>query len=132
MCDIAALLDTHAVLWYITSDSRLSDKARAIIQTKTNLFFSIASLWEIAIKLNLDKLQLTSSFDEILIRLEFINAEILPIAAEDTKTYINLPLFANHRDPFDRILIAQAMNYSLGMVSGDTKFDLYPIQRIWS
>jgi PIN domain nuclease of toxin-antitoxin system len=129
---MAALLDTHAVLWYITSDSRLSDKARAIIQTKTNLFFSIASFWEIAIKLNLGKLQLTSSFDDILIRLEFINAEILSIALEDTKTYINLPLFPNHRDPFDRILIAQAMNYSLDIVSGDSKFDLYSIQRVWA
>jgi PIN domain nuclease of toxin-antitoxin system len=128
---MAALLDTHTVLWYITSDSRLSDRARAIIRSRSNLFFSIASLWEISIKLNLGKLQLTSSFDEILVRLEFINAEILPIAVEDTKTYTSLPLIPKHRDPFDRLLVAQAMNYGLDIVSGDEKFDAYPIQRVW-
>lgn len=127
---MAALLDTHSVLWYVTSNPKLSDKARAIIQTKTNLFFSIASLWEIAIKLNLGKLKLSASFDEILIRLEFLNAEILPISVEDTRTYINLSL--HHRDPFDRILIAQAINHSLAIVSADVTFDAYPIQRVWT
>jgi PIN domain nuclease of toxin-antitoxin system len=129
---MAVLLDTHVVLWYITSDARLSDRAKAIIQSKTNLFFSIASLWEIAIKLNIGKLQLTSSFDEILIRLEFINAEILPIKPDDTKTYISLPLIPNHRDPFDRILVAQALNSSFTLLSEDQKFDLYSIQRVWA
>jgi PIN domain nuclease of toxin-antitoxin system len=92
---MAALLDTHTVLWYITSDSRLSDKAISIIRTKADLFFSIASLWEISIKVNLGKLELTSSFEEILIRLEFIGAEILPIAIDI------LPIFhANGETPY--------------------------------
>ncbi|NCJ05731.1 PIN domain-containing protein [Synechococcales cyanobacterium C] len=125
------LLYTHALLWYITSDLRLSDKAREIIQTKTNLFFSIASLWEISIKINIGKLQQSSSFDDILIRLEFINAEILSLKEEDAKTYVDLPFIPEHRDPFDRILVAQAINYSLDIVSGDKKFDLYPIGRVW-
>lgn len=128
---MAVLIDTHVLLWHITSDARLSDRAKAIIQSKTNLFFSIASLWEITIKLNIGKLHLASSFDEILIRLEFINAEILPIKPEDTKNYISLPLIPNHRDPFDRILVAQALNSSFTLLSEDQKFDLYPIQRVW-
>ena len=83
---MAALLDTHAVLWYITSDSKLSTKAKDIIRGRVELFFSIASLWEISIKLNIGKLQLASSFDELLIRLNFIGAEILPIGIDDAKT----------------------------------------------
>ncbi len=125
------LLDTHVVLWYITGNSNLSSKAREIIDTKSELFFSIASLWEISLKLNIGKLHLTSSFDEILTRLNFIGVEILPIKIEDTKTYIKLPLLPKHRDPFDRILVAQAMNHSLNLVSADAKFDAYPIQRVW-
>lgn len=128
---MAALLDTHAVLWYVMADARLSDRARSIISARSELFFSIASLWEISIKLNIGKLHVTSSFDEILARLNFIGAKILPIAIEDTQTYIELPLMPKHRDPFDRILVAQAMNRSLILVSADAKFDAYSIQRVW-
>lgn len=129
---MSILLDTHAVLWYVESDSRLSDRAKAILDARKDVFFSIASLWEIAIKLNVDKLQITSSFSQLLIRLEFLNVEILPINTEDLDTYIGLPLPKNHRDPFDRILVAQSINYSLPILSSDEKFDLYPIQRVWS
>ena len=128
---MAVLLDTHVVLWYVTSDSRLSDRAREIVEDKTGLFFSMASLWGISIKLNIGKLQLTSSFGELLVRLEFIKAKILPIEIEDTKAYISLRLIPEHRDPFDRLLVAQALNRSLMLVSEDQKFDLYPIERIW-
>jgi PIN domain nuclease of toxin-antitoxin system len=128
---MAILLDTHVVLWYVTSDSRLSNRAREIVEAKTGLFFSMASLWEISIKLNIGKLQLTSSFDELLVRLEFIEAKILPIEVEDAKAYISLPLISGHRDPFDRLLVAQALNRSLVLVSEDEKFDFYPIERIW-
>ena len=102
------------------------------MNARENLFFSVVSLWEIAIKVNIGKLQLTSSFDEILIRLEFLKVEILPISLADAKTYIALPLSTEHRDPFDRMLITQAMNRSLDVVSHDEKFDLYPIQRVWA
>ncbi|MGP1382420.1 MAG: type II toxin-antitoxin system VapC family toxin [Thainema sp.] len=125
------LLDTHAVLWYVESDPSLSAKAKAILDAKKNLFFSTASLWETAIKLNVGKLQITSSFNQLLIRLEFLNMEILPINTEDLNTYIGLPLSKNHRDPFDRILVAQSINHSMPILSGDEKFDLYPVQRVW-
>lgn len=109
----------------------MSANAKAIIDAKRNLFFSIASLWEIAIKLNVGKLQITSSFSQLLIRLEFLNVEILPINTEDLDTYIGLPSSKNHRDPFDRILVAQSMNHTFPILSSDEKFDLYPVQRVW-
>lgn len=129
---MAVLLDTHVVLWYVTQNSSLSLKAREIVEAKSDLFFSMASVWEIAIKLNIGKLQIYCSFDDLLARIAVTRAEILPINIEDTQTYINLPLMPDHRDPFDRILVAQAMNYGLDIVSGDEKFDAYPIQRVWA
>lgn len=129
---MAVLLDTHVVLWYATQNSSLSLKAREIVEAKSDLFFSMASVWEIAIKLNIGKLQIYCSFDDLLARIAVTRSEILPISIEDTQTYINLPLMPEHRDPFDRILVAQAMNYDLDIVSGDEKFDAYPIQRVWA
>ncbi|MGL5080416.1 MAG: type II toxin-antitoxin system VapC family toxin [Microcoleaceae cyanobacterium] len=129
---MTVLLDTHVVLWYMTKNPRLSLKAREIIEAKSGLIFSMASLWEITIKLNIGKLQIDCSFDDLVDRVAVMRAEILPIDIEDTRTYLGLPLLSDHRDPFDRILVAQAMNYSLDIVSGDNKFDLYPIQRVWS
>ena len=129
---MAMLLDTHVLLWYVTENSSLSLKAREIIEAKSGLVFSMVSLWEITVKLNIGKLQIYCSFDDLLARIAVMRAEILPIDIEDTKTYITLPLFPDHRDPFDRLLVAQAMNYGLDIVSGDDKFDAYPIQRVWA
>ena len=123
------LLDTHAFLWYLLGDSNLGSKAKEAIDTKTGLYFSIASLWEISIKINVGKLQLNRSFEDLPKELEYINARIIPITFEDTKIYTSLPL--HHRDPFDRILVAQTMNHSLVLISRDEAFDAYPIQRVW-
>jgi PIN domain nuclease of toxin-antitoxin system len=125
------LLDTHVLLWYVMGDARLFHRARDIIEAKSDLSFSVASLWEIAIKTNIGKLQLNCAFDDLLVRLDYLQAEILPISIDDTKTYISLPLDVDHRDPFDRILVAQVMTRSGVLVSGDTKFDRYSIQRLW-
>jgi PIN domain nuclease of toxin-antitoxin system len=125
------LLDTHIFLWYVMGDSRLNNRAKEIIDAKSELSFSVASLWEITIKINIGKLQLNCSFEDLLARLLHIKAEILPISIEDTQIYMNLPLPPNHRDPFDRILVAQTMNRSLVLVSSDVKFDFYAIQRVW-
>ena len=126
------LLDTHVFLWYVLGDSRLNNRAKEIINAKSELSFSITSMWEVAIKVNIGKLQLDCSFEDLLARLIYIKAEILPISIEDTQTYINLPLLPNHRDPFDRILVAQTINRSLVLVSSDVKFDFYAIQRVWA
>jgi PIN domain nuclease of toxin-antitoxin system len=124
-----SLLDTHAFLWYLLGDSNLGNKAKEAIDAKTGLYFSIASLWEISIKINVGKLQLNRPFEDLPKELEYINVQILPITFQDTEIYTSLPL--HHRDPFDRILVAQTMNHSLVLISRDEAFDSYPIQRVW-
>ena len=128
---MSVLLDTHVVLWYVTNNPNLSPKAKEIVDTKSGLFFSVASLWEITIKINVGKLQFDCSFEGLLSRIAFIRAEIIPIGISNLETYLSLPFPSNHRDPFDRILVAQAMDYSLDILSRDKKFDLYPVNRVW-
>jgi PIN domain nuclease of toxin-antitoxin system len=129
---MAFLLDTHVVLWHISKNPRLSQKAKEIVEAKSDLFFSVASLWEIVIKINIGKLLLDCPFESFLDYVSVMNPEIIPIEIESLKIYLNLPLPPKHRDPFDRILVAQAMDYSLEIVSRDEKFDSYPIQRVWT
>jgi PIN domain nuclease of toxin-antitoxin system len=124
------LLDTHVVLWYLQGNSNLSLSVRSIIEQKQNvLYFSIASLWEIAIKQGLGKLQLQRPFRDLEPALTQLNIQILSITFTDTETYLSLLL--HHRDPFDRILVTQAINRSLALVSRDALLDAYPIQRLW-
>jgi PIN domain nuclease of toxin-antitoxin system len=129
---MAFLLDTHVVLWHISKDPILSQKAKEIVDAKSDLFFSVASLWEIVVKINVGKLQLDCSFESFLDHVAVMNAEIIPIEIASLKIYLDLPISPDHRDPFDRILVAQAMDYSLDIVSRDEKFDFYPIQRVWA
>jgi PIN domain nuclease of toxin-antitoxin system len=125
------LLDTHTFLWYLEDSGKLSYKAAEIIEDSSNtLCLSIASLWEISIKLGLGKLTLQKSFSELEEVLQQLKIEVLPIAFSDTEHYLNLPL--HHRDPFDRILVAQAINHSLVLISCDVAFDAYDIERVWS
>ncbi|MEG4625192.1 type II toxin-antitoxin system VapC family toxin [Microcoleus sp. w1-18aA5] len=125
------LLDTHTLLWYLEDSKQLSSQAGEIIEDPSNaLRLSIASLWEISIKLGLGKLSLQNSFSELEEVLQQLKIEVLPITFSDTECYLNLPL--HHRDPFDRILVAQAINRSLVLVSRDVAFDAYDLQRLWS
>ena len=125
------LLDTHTFLWYLEDSKQLSSKAAETIEDPSNtLRLSIASLWEISIKLGLGKLSLQNSFSELEELLKQLNIDVLPITFSDTECYLNLPL--HHRDPFDRILVAQAMNHSLVLISCDVAFDAYDVQRLWS
>ena len=125
------LLDTHAFLWYLLGDAKLAIKAKDIIDGKENLYFSIVSLWEIAIKINIGKLQIHRPIQDLSQELQSINIHILPIIDKDIELYSALTFPSNHRDPFDRMLIIQAINHSLIMISRDVKFDAYPIQRLW-
>jgi len=125
------LLDTHAFLWYFQGSSNLSVTARKVIQSKENrIYLSIASLWEIAIKLGLGKLEIPSSFNELQQILVQLEIEVLSIAFVDTEQYLTLPL--HHRDPFDRMLVAQSITNSLIIISQDKQLDSYPIQRFWA
>jgi PIN domain nuclease of toxin-antitoxin system len=128
------ILDTHVILWYLSENSNLSTKAKEIIDARNGLYFSIISLWEVSIKVNIGKLQISRPIEALPIELQYMNIQILPIAIRDIEIYTSLPLPNSpikHRDPFDRILIAQAINYSFNLVSKDTAFDSYPILRIW-
>jgi PIN domain nuclease of toxin-antitoxin system len=123
------LLDTHAFIWYSENDPKLSDLLKTEIETADRVYLSIASLWEIAIKLSIGKLSLRSNYESIEASLEPAGITLLPISFVDTVRVMNLPL--HHRDPFDRILIAQAINRSLILVSCDAVFTQYPIQVRW-
>ncbi|MEA5573009.1 type II toxin-antitoxin system VapC family toxin [Calothrix sp. UHCC 0171] len=125
------LLDTHAFLWYLLGDRNLSLKSKGIIDTRENLYFSIVSLWEIAIKINIGKLQIYRPIEDLFKELQYSNIQILPILTQDIELSSTLNFPSNHRDPFDRMLIVQAINLSLVVISKDVKFDDYPIQRLW-
>jgi len=118
------LLDTHTLLWFISGDERTSQNSRNIIESdSTKLFVSIASLWEIAIKINIGKLDLHIPFKKLQKEVLNNNFTILPI--EFTHTVQLSKLEPIHRDPFDRILISQALVENLTIISKDTTFSAY-------
>ena len=125
------LLDTHAFLWWVNDDRRLSDRAREVIgDGATDLFLSAASGWEIAIKTRLGKLQLPSNLDQFIVEQLAMNSiESLPILLRHGLHVANLP--QHHRDPFDRILIAQSQLDDLPIVTADHVFAQYDVQVIW-
>lgn len=125
------LLDAHAVLWFVWDDPKLSPKAKALVEDAANRkLVSIASCWEIAIKVGLGKLNLGEPCRSFLPReIARNNFELLPIALEHATTVEGLTM--HHRDPFDRLLIAQAMVEGLPLVSADVVFDQYEISRLW-
>lgn len=125
------LLDTHTLYWYIEGDPNLSRTAQTLIQDATNdVFISPASYWEIAIKLNLGKWTLNRPYQEFadLATLTYGFA-ILHIQPTHTANLIGLP--PHHGDPFDRLLVAQALAEGLSIVSIDDKLDAYGIIRLW-
>ncbi len=126
-----ALLDTHAFLWFVAGDSRLSIQARRIIEdTETSIFLSIASVWEIAIKVSTGKLSLRDPLDSIISHHLRDNViALLDITVDHTVRLMALPF--HHRDPFDRLLIAQAMTENLPILSVDSAFDSYAVIRLW-
>ena len=124
------LLDTHVFLWYITGDEQLPDKiVRTINNSSNRCYVSIASIWEIAIKLSLDRLVIEGGFETIEDFLDNNDFEILPIDLDDTKALLKLEF--HHRDPFDRMIIAQAKTSGLVIISKDGFFKEYSIETLW-
>lgn len=125
------LLDTHAFLWFVANDSRLSSSARTAIESSENhKWMSIASCWEISIKTGLGKLTLSDPVDVFLPReISTNHFSLLPVKLAHTTFVAGLP--NHHHDPFDRLLISQAMLESCEMVSCDDTFYAYGITRIW-
>lgn len=125
------LLDTHTLLWMSLDDSQLSDQARDLIADLDNdLWLSPASYWEIAIKVSLGKYLIAEPLD-VFVNREVTNNDvsILQINPQHAQILTSLPF--HHRDPFDRLLIAQAMVEQLAVISKDEKFDAYGVQRLW-
>jgi len=125
------LLDTHTFIWYVTNNQKLSLTAQQLINDGNNeILLSIVSIWEIAIKHSIGKLSFELPF-EIFIsqQLSVNNFDLLNIRVNHLNIVANLAL--HHRDPFDRLIIAQAMVEQVPVVGIDEVFDLYPIQRLW-
>jgi PIN domain nuclease of toxin-antitoxin system len=125
------LLDTHTFLWLDISPSMLSSASIEIIKNPNNeLFVSIASLWEIQIKHQIGKLALQYSLKEMITMQQQVNQiQILPITFQHILTLETLPLF--HKDPFDRLLISQAIAENIPIVSKDHNFHQYDVKHIW-
>ena len=125
------LLDTHAVIWWVDQDSLLSNASHAAIADPANeLLVSAATVWEIAIKLGMARLSLSMPYRQWMNQaLAGLQASLLPITVEYAERLAELP--SHHRDPFDRLLIAQALVEDVPIVSADTTFEQYGIARIW-
>ena len=128
------LLDTHAFLWFIDGSPKLSRDARRLIEDVANTsYVSIASGWEIAIKTSLSKLQLGQPFDVLIPQQIALNGfVVLGITMAHTARVAALPFpVTGHRDPFDRLLIAQSLHEHMPIVSSEDAFDAYGVTRLW-
>lgn len=125
------LLDTHAFLWFIQGNNNLSDAARSFIEDPANQkLISIASLWEIAIKVSIGKLEVEMPMTELVEQQVLGNAfSLLSIAPEHLNELAKLPF--HHKDPFDRLIIAQSLSEDMSIVSVDRAFGDYPVQLVW-
>jgi len=131
---VTLLLDTHTLLWLADGSPNLSGTATALLADSSNtLWVSMASCWEIAVKLGIKKMGLSVPFSSFLTTtLSGYGVKVLPITIADCVEYEKLP-FPNplHRDPFDRMIIAQAIRSGLAVVGADVAFDSYDITRLW-
>ncbi|MGK7894729.1 MAG: type II toxin-antitoxin system VapC family toxin [Xenococcus sp. (in: cyanobacteria)] len=125
------LLDTHVFIWWTISPNRLSEKVSELIANPKNiLFLSLVSIWEIQIKSQLGKLTFDLPLADLIKRQQEVNAlYLLPIEVTHIYNLASLP--NHHRDPFDRLLMAQALVEKINLISIDKVFDQYPVDRIW-
>jgi PIN domain nuclease of toxin-antitoxin system len=130
---VKLLLDTHTMYWYIENDPQLSGAARTSIQDGSNeILISPASYWEIAIKISIGKWRLNRPYEEFIdIGLNQYGFQIFPILPKHTARLIGLLFPPGHKDPFDRLLVAQALVEQMPIVSADSALDAYGITRLW-
>ena len=128
---VTLLLDTNAFLWFIEGQDRFSlETLRLIEDTSNEVFVSVVGLWEIAIKVSLKKLELTEAFHALIPReMERNNIELLATKLEHFGKLAQLPF--HHRDPFDRLLAAQALVENIPVISSDNFLDAYGVSRTW-
>lgn len=125
------LLDTHTFLWFIEANLNLSDTAKKLIEDEGNQrFLSIASLWEISIKISIGKLELGMKFTELVAQQVYDNAiDLLEIKPGHLDKLAEMPF--HHKDPFDRLIIAQSIVENMAVVSKDGAFGSYPVRLLW-
>ncbi len=125
------LLDTHALLWFLLDDPQLSFAARLLIENPaTEVEVSPASYWEIAIKIGKEKYALPEPYEVFMLR-ELADNEFRILPVEIRHTALLTTLAGHHRDPFDRLLIAQSLAEGIPIVSVDKAFDPYGVTRLW-
>jgi PIN domain nuclease of toxin-antitoxin system len=125
------LLDTHAFVWFVFGDDRLSElAARAIADPAIEKMLSVGSLWEIATKMSIGKLELGMSLENFLTsQVETRDLTIINVTNAHLVRLATLPF--HHRDPFDRLIVAQAMNMGVPIVTGDAQFSPYGVPITW-
>jgi PIN domain nuclease of toxin-antitoxin system len=128
---VRALIDTQSVVWYVDQDQLLSPTAHAAITNPANqLVLSAASLWEIAIKFGLGKLALSLPYRQWMAKaITDLRLSMLPITVDYADVQAGLP--QHHRDPFDRLIVAQAIVEGIPVISSDQQLDAYGITRLW-
>jgi len=120
------LLDSHTLLWYSQDNPALTKKVLALLQNPENdLFVSIATFYEIAIKINSGKLIINNNIQDFYVKIIDTGIQVLPILPVYLDQYITLPTITDHRDPFDRVIIATAIAENFSIVTIDKKFELY-------
>lgn len=125
------IVDTHVFLWWITDDDRLTPAAREVIRDReSDLYFSAASAWEIAIKAGLDRIRLPERADRFIPEQLRLNG-IRPLAIELSHALAVEGLPLHHRDPFDRLLVAQSQLEGLPIISGDDQLAEYGAELVW-
>jgi PIN domain nuclease of toxin-antitoxin system len=125
------LIDTHTFLWFIGDDLKLSNTAKHILENQArDTYLSIVSLWEMAIKVRIDKLKLPRPYNLYIPEQLTLNAiTILDLTYDHVEQTVAMPL--DHREPFDRVIAAQALVEGLPLLSIDSKLDVFGIERIW-
>lgn len=123
------LINTHILIWFLEGNKLLSKSRRQLIANPENdVFISIVSLWEIAIKISIGKLTLAKPFADVIKQISIENIEILAISSEHTLQIATLPF--HHRDPFDRLIIAQSKIDKLAIMTNDAEFADYNVKTI--
>lgn len=125
------LLDTHTLIWFLNgNETDLSAKVKRLIADSANIsYVSIASLWEMAIKIRLGSLSFEPGYNNLLALLDQNGFELLPVTFQHTRQLLTLPM--HHRDPFDRLLIAQSMTESLLFITADAHIHQYEVDWVW-
>jgi len=124
------LLDTHIFLWFITDNEKLNQSVKYLLEGEHELFLSAASLWEIALKQSLEQLIISAPYEGFInYHLKVNHINILDIKTAHLTQIIDLPF--HHQNPFDRLLIAQAMVEKIPIISSNDAFNSYPVKRIY-